>query len=233
MIQIRRSEERGHFDHGWLDTRHTFSFADYHDDRYMGFRSLRVLNEDRVRPGEGFGTHGHQDMEIVSYVLEGALAHRDSMGNGSVIVPGDVQYMSAGTGVRHSEFNASKSDPVHFAQIWIVPSAAGLSPRYGQKRFDASSKRNVLRLVASGSGADGSIEIRQDVNLYASILEPGISTSLSLPAGRHLWVQTLRGHLDVNGSRLAEGDGLAASDESGFRFAAGDPGAEILVFDLS
>jgi redox-sensitive bicupin YhaK (pirin superfamily) len=233
MIRIRPAGERGHFDHGWLDTRHTFSFADYHDERYMGFRSLRVLNEDRVRPGEGFGTHGHRDMEIVSYVLEGALAHRDSMGNGSVIVPGDVQYMGAGTGVRHSEFNASEKEPVHFVQIWILPNAAGLPPRYAQKRFDAESKKNVLRLVASDSGADGSIEIRQDARLYASRLEPETGVSLSLPAGRHLWVQVLRGALEANGNALAEGDGLAASDETAFRFAAGDSGAEILVFDLA
>jgi redox-sensitive bicupin YhaK (pirin superfamily) len=233
MIRIRASDERGHFDHGWLDTRHTFSFADYHDDRHMGFRSLRVLNEDRVRPGEGFGTHGHRDMEIVSYVLEGALAHRDSMGNGSVIVPGDVQYMSAGTGVRHSEFNASKNEPVHFVQIWILPNATGLPPRYAQERFDTESKKNVLRLVASASGSDGSIGIRQDIRLYASHLEPGAEVSLSLPARRHLWVQVLRGGLEVNGNRLGEGDGLAASAETAFRFAAGDRGAEILVFDLA
>jgi quercetin 2,3-dioxygenase len=233
MIRIRRSDERGHFDHGWLDTRHTFSFADYHDDRYMGFRALRVLNEDRVRAGEGFGTHGHRDMEIVSYVLEGALAHRDSLGNGSVIVPGDVQYMSAGIGVRHSEFNASKTEPVHFVQIWIVPSEAGLPPRYGQKRFDAASKRGVLRLVASGSGTDGSIAIRQDASLYASILESGGSLSLSLPAGRHLWAQALRGGLEINDRPLSAGDGLAASGEIDFRFTGGDQGAELLVFDLA
>ena len=244
MLTIRRSDERGHYDHGWLDTRHTFSFADYHDPRFMGFRSLRVLNEDRVAPGQGFGTHGHRDMEIVSYVLEGKLAHEDSIGNGSVIVPGDVQYMSAGTGVRHSEFNGSQTEPVHFVQIWIMPEAEGLPPRYDQKRFDEAAKENRLRLVASGKhkGADGSIAIRQDVNLYASVLKPKATVSLELPAGRHLWVQVLRGGVEVSGSKrvtLETGDGLAASEERSVSFAAGDylagagGGAELLVFDLA
>lgn len=233
MIQIRRSTDRGHVDHGWLDTRHTFSFADYHDPRFMGFRSLRVLNEDRVAPGQGFGTHGHRDMEIVSYVLEGALAHKDSMGNGSVIVPGDVQYMSAGTGVRHSEFNASATDPVHFVQIWIEPDAHDQTPRYGQKRFDEAAKTGRLVRVASGSGADGSIAIRSDVNLYTSVLLPGQSETLTIPEGRHLWVQALRGALDVNGYRMAAGDGLAASREREFHFAAAEEAAEFLVFDLA
>jgi redox-sensitive bicupin YhaK (pirin superfamily) len=234
MIQIRRAAERGHFDHGWLDTRHTFSFADYHDEAFMGFRDLRVLNEDRVAPGQGFGTHAHRDMEIVSYVLEGQLAHKDSMGNGSVIVPGDVQYMSAGSGVRHGEFNASATEPVHFVQIWILPNARGLAPRYAQKRFEAKDKEGRLRLVASGTGADGSIEIRQDVNLYASLLNPGRPVSLKLPPGRHLWVQVLRGSAEVNGQLLSPGDGLAASEETAFQFAAvGNEPAELLVFDLS
>jgi len=235
VIRIRRSAERGHFDHDWLDTRHTFSFGDYHDPRFMGFRALRVLNEDRVRPGQGFGTHGHRDMEIVSYVLEGRLAHEDSLGNGSVIVPGDVQYMSAGTGVRHSEFNGSPAEPVHFVQIWIVPQAEGLPPRYDQKRFDDAQKKNRLRRVASPSGAGGSIAIRQDVNLYASLLEPRASVSLELPAGRHLWVQVLRGGVEAatGGASLEAGDGLAASDERRFELAAGNYGAELLVFDLA
>jgi hypothetical protein len=236
VLTIRRSEERGHFDHGWLDTRHTFSFADYHDARFMGFRALRVLNEDRVAPGQGFGTHGHRDMEIVSYVLEGALAHKDSMGNGSAIVPGDVQYMSAGTGVRHSEFNGSQTEPVHFVQIWIVPESEGLPPRYDEKRFDEAAKKNRLRLVASRSGADGSIAIRQDVNLYASVLAPKASVSLDVAAGRHLWVQVLRGGVEVAGSQsvaLQAGDGLAASKERNVSFVAGDYGAELLVFDLA
>jgi len=235
VIRIRRSAERGHFDHDWLDTRHTFSFGDYHDPRFMGFRALRVLNEDRVRPGQGFGTHGHRNMEIVSYVLEGRLAHEDSLGNGSVIVPGDVQYMSAGTGVRHSEFNGSKTEPVHFVQIWIVPQAEGLPPRYDQKRFDDAQKKNRLRRVASPSGAGGSIAIRQDVNLYASLLEPRASVSVELPAGRHLWVQVLRGGVEAatGGASLEAGDGLAASDERRFELAAGNYGAELLVFDLA
>jgi redox-sensitive bicupin YhaK (pirin superfamily) len=233
MIQIRRANERGHFDHGWLNTYHTFAFGDYDDPRFRGFRALRVINEDRVKPGKGFGTHGHRDMEILTYVLEGELAHSDSMGNGSVIVPGDVQYMSAGTGVRHSESNNSATEPVHFVQIWILPNAAGLPPRYDQKRFDESQKENRLRLVASGSGTDGSIAIRQDVNLYATALKPGGSISLELPKGRHLWAQVVRGVLDVNGNRLEAGDGLWASEETTFRFAAGDSDAEMLVFDLA
>ncbi|HEY7369407.1 MAG TPA: pirin family protein, partial [Thermoanaerobaculia bacterium] len=210
MISIRRAGERGHFDHGWLDTYHTFSFGEYFDPNFEGFRSLRVINEDRVRPGQGFGTHGHRDMEIVSYVLEGALAHKDSMGTGSVIVPGDVQYMSAGTGVRHSEFNASEGEPVHFLQIWVVPDKSGYAPRYGQKRFEDSEKRGRLRLVASPDGAEGSLAIRQDVKLYASVLDPGASVSLPLAEGRHGWVQVARGAVEVNGKRLEAGDGLAA-----------------------
>jgi redox-sensitive bicupin YhaK (pirin superfamily) len=237
LIQVRRSQERGHFDHGWLDTRHTFSFGEYEDERFMGFRALRVLNEDRVRPGEGFGTHAHRDMEIVSYVLEGALAHKDSLGSGSVIVPGDVQYMSAGTGVRHSEFNASATEPVHFVQIWILPSAAGLPPRYDQKRFERSEARpgetSPGTLIASGTGRDGSIAIRQDVDLYAAVLAPGGEVSMDLRAGRHLWAQVLRGSADVMGNRLDEGDGLSASRERGVRIAAAGYGAELLLFDLA
>jgi hypothetical protein len=233
MIQIRRAGERGHFDHGWLDTHHTFSFGDYHDERHMGFRALRVINDDTVAPGQGFGTHGHRDMEIVTYVLDGQLAHRDSMGNGSVIVPGDVQYMSAGTGVQHSEFNASPETPVHFYQIWILPSVANAAPRYAQKRFDEESKRGRLCLVASGSGSDGAIALRQDVNLYASVLAPREALELSLAPGRHLWAQVLRGGLDVNGKTLAQADGLAASQETKFLFRGGETGAEFLAFDLA
>ena len=233
MLKIRKAGDRGHFDHGWLNTYHTFSFGDYHDSRFMGFQTLRVLNEDRVQPGQGFGTHGHRDMEIISCVLEGQLAHRDSMGNASVIAPGDVQYMSAGTGVRHSEFNASSTEPVHFVQIWILPEKDGQPPRYGQKHFDAKSREGVLRLVASRDGRDGSIEVRQDLNLYASILGPGKAVSLTLPAGRHIWVQVLRGGLEVNGNRLTAGDGLAASEETVIAFAGGDQGAEFLAFDLA
>jgi redox-sensitive bicupin YhaK (pirin superfamily) len=234
MIQIRRAAERGHFDHGWLDTSHTFSFADYHDPKHMGFRAMRVLNEDRVAPGQGFGTHGHRDMEILSYVLEGGLAHRDSMGNGSVIVPGDVQYMSAGTGVRHSEYNASESDVTHFLQIWILPDRQGYAPRYDQKRFGESDKAGRLRLVASPDGADGSIALRQDVRLYASVLAPRQSVSLDLPNGRHAWVQVLRGSVSVNRQELSSGDGLAASSEARLDLAASDgEKAEFLAFDLA
>ncbi len=233
MIQIRRASERGHFDHGWLDTHHTFSFGDYHDERHMGFRSLRVINDDTVAPGQGFGTHGHRDMEIVTYVLDGQLAHKDSMGNGSVIVPGDVQYMSAGTGVRHSEFNASPEAPVHFYQIWILPNVANAAPRYAQKRFDEDARRGRLCLVASGSGSDGAIAVRQDVSLYASVLAPGQPLELVVPVDRHLWVQVLRGGLDVNGKVLAQGDGLAASQETAFRLRGGESGAEFLAFDLA
>ena len=233
MLQIRRSGDRGHFDHGWLDTRHTFSFGDYHDSRFMGFRDLRVINEDRVRPGQGFGTHGHRDMEILSYVLEGGLAHRDSLGNGSVIVPGDVQYMSAGTGVRHSEFNASQTEPVHFMQIWIIPDAEGQPPRYDQRRFDLDAAGGGLRLVASPTGENGSIAVRQNVRVYASRLDAGQSAALALPSGRHLWTQVLRGDVDVNGKALTAGDGLAASGETEFRFTAGKTPAELLAFDLA
>ncbi|HEY7114581.1 MAG TPA: pirin family protein [Thermoanaerobaculia bacterium] len=233
MIQIRRAGERGHFDHGWLDTYHTFSFADYTDPRHMGFRSLRVINEDRVAPGQGFGTHGHRDMEIVSYVLEGALAHEDSMGTGSVIRPGDVQYMSAGTGVRHSEFNASDAEPTHFLQIWMLPDETGYAPRYGQKRFERAAKLGKLRLVVSPDGADGSIAIRQDARLFASVLEPGQSVRLDLAKGRHAWVQVVRGEISVNGQRLAAGDGLAASEETRLDFKAGSGETEFLAFDLA
>ncbi|MGZ5430749.1 MAG: pirin family protein, partial [Thermoanaerobaculia bacterium] len=220
MITLRKAADRGHADHGWLNTSHSFSFADYHDERHMGFRALRVLNEDRVKPGMGFGTHGHRDMEIVSYVLEGALAHKDSMGNGSTIVPGDVQYMGAGRGVHHSEFNASDTGLLHFVQIWILPDRAGYPPRYGQIRVEKADKTGRLRLVASPDGVEGSLALRQDARLYASVLEPGTETSFTLPKGRHLWVQSLRGTVEVNGHALPAGDGLAASNETAFTFKA-------------
>ena len=234
MFQIRRASERGHFDHGWLDTYHTFSFADYRDPKWMGFRSLRVLNEDRVQPGEGFGTHGHRDMEILTYVLEGALAHRDSMGNGSTIVPGDLQYMSAGTGVRHSEYNGSGNELVHFLQIWLIPDRSGYAPRYGQERFPEEKRRGRLRLLASPDGADGSIAIRQDARLLAGTLAPGEHVTLQLHDGRHAWLQVARGAVEVNGSALAAGDGLAASDESRLEISTrGEAPAEVLAFDLA
>ncbi|HSB63119.1 MAG TPA: pirin family protein [Thermoanaerobaculia bacterium] len=233
MITVRPANERGHANHGWLDTWHSFSFADYYDEAHMGFRALRVLNDDTVRPGMGFARHGHRDMEIVSYVLEGALAHKDSMGNGSTIVPGDVQYMSAGTGVRHSEFNASPKEPVHFVQIWILPDRAGYEPRYGQIRVEKADKTGRLRLVASPDGTDGSLAIRQDARLYASVLKEGTETTFALPNGRHLWVQSLRGTVDVNGRALSAGDGLSASDETAFTLKAPKGEAEFLVFDLA
>ena len=231
MIQIRRSGDRGHFDHGWLDTRHTFSFADYHDPRFMGFRSLRVLNEDRVAPGQGFGTHGHRDMEIVSYVLEGGLAHKDSMGNGSVIVPGDVQYMSAGTGVRHSEFNPSRSEQVHFLQIWIQPASQGIEPSYEEKRFPAEEKRGRLRLVASPDRAEGSVLIHQDARVYAGLFDGGESAKLDVTPGRRLYVHVARGAITANDVALSAGDALKVTDAATLTLAQGRDG-EVIVFDL-
>ena len=232
MIAIRRSAERGRADHGWLDTRHTFSFADYHDPHHMGFRALRVINEDRVQPGQGFPTHGHRDMEIISYVLSGGLAHRDSLGTGSVITPGDVQRMSAGTGVRHSEYNASAEEPVHFLQIWIEPSRRGIAPGYEQRTFPESEKRGRLRLVASPDGRDGSVTLQQDARLYASVLPPDASVTHALDRGRHAWVQVVRGAVTVNGQRLDQGDGAALSDEPTLTITGAAP-AEILLFDLA
>jgi len=232
MIQVRRAEERGHANHGWLDTNHTFSFADYYDPRFMGFRALRVINDDRVAPGRGFGTHGHRDMEIISYVLEGALEHRDSMGTGSVIRPGDVQRMSAGTGVRHSEYNGSQSEPVHFLQIWIEPKKLGVVPGYEEKRFSDDEKRNALRLIASGDGRDGSLTINQDVSVYASILEAGREAALEIEEARHAWVHIARGSAVVNGHLVKEGDGVAISGERQISLV-GEQEAEVLVFDLA
>ena len=230
MISIRRAADRGHFDHGWLNTYHTFSFADYHDPAHMGFRSLRVLNDDRVAPGQGFGEHRHRDMEIVSYVLEGALAHRDNMGNSGVIRPGDVQRMSAGTGVQHSEFNGSKSEPVHFLQIWILPETPGAPPGYEQKTFPPETRRGKLRLVGSRDGRDGSLTVRQDVAIYASVLEAGKKVRHALVPGRHAWLQVAAGALELNGNRLEAGDGAAVTDEDELDIAG--KGAEFLLFDL-
>lgn len=231
MISIRRAADRGHFDHGWLNTYHTFSFADYHDPAHMGFRSLRVLNDDRVAPGQGFGEHRHRDMEIVSYVLEGALAHRDNMGNSGVIRPGDVQRMSAGTGVQHSEFNGSKTEPVHFLQIWILPETPGAPPGYEQKTFPPETRRSNLRLVGSRDGRDGSLTVRQDVAIYASVLEAGEEVRHALAPDRHAWLQVAEGELELNGNRLGEGDGAAVTDEDELDIAG--KGAEFLLFDLS
>jgi quercetin 2,3-dioxygenase len=232
MITVRPAGERGRAEIGWLDSRHTFSFSDYHDPKHMGFRALRVINEDRVAPGRGFGTHPHRDMEILSYVLEGELKHQDSMGTGSVIRPGDVQRMSAGTGVRHSEENASKTEPVHFLQIWIVPEKAGIPPSYEQKTFPDAERTNQLRLVASRDGRDGALTVHQDVALHAGKLEAGAAVSHPLAPGRHAWVQVTRGAIDLGGKRLAAGDGAAVSDESALALKAIEA-SEVLVFDLA
>jgi len=231
MIQIRKAEERGHFDHGWLNTYHTFSFADYYDPKCMGFQALRVINEDRVEPGRGFGTHSHRDMEIVTYVLEGELEHRDSMGTGSVIRPGEVQRMSAGTGVLHSEVNPSRTKPVHFLQIWILPERQGLRPEYEQKAFPAGERAGKLRLVASHDGAEGSLTIHQDAKLFAGTLRDGESIRYSLHPGRHAWLQVARGTVDVNGKKLSAGDGAAIEDEKEIDLKGQD--AEVLLFDLN
>jgi redox-sensitive bicupin YhaK (pirin superfamily) len=234
MITIRRSEERGRVDHGWLDTRHTFSFASYHDPAHMGFRALRVINEDRVIGGEGFGTHGHQDMEILSYVLSGALAHEDSTGGKGVLRPGEVQRMTAGTGVRHSEYNGSKDRVVHFLQIWILPDRPGHAPSYEQKLFPDADKKGRLRLVASPDAADGSLAIHQDARVYATILGEGEAVTQPIAPGRHAWVQVARGELSVNGEALRAGDGAALSGEKALSLAQRGAGpAEALVFDLA
>jgi redox-sensitive bicupin YhaK (pirin superfamily) len=232
MMQLRRSYERGHFDHGWLDTFHTFSFADYYDPRHVHFRTLRVINEDRVAPGAGFPTHPHRDMEIVTYVLEGALQHRDSMGNGSVIRPGDVQRMSAGSGVTHSEFNASESEPVHLLQIWMLPERKGIPPSYEQKTFGEAERRGKLRLVASPDGREGSVTIHQDNALYAALLGPGESVRHALAPDRHAWLHVARGRVTFNGTELAAGDGAALSQEK-FVELRGVQDAEMLLFDLA
>lgn len=231
MIQIRPSNQRGHARFGWLDSHHTFSFGEYHDPRFMGFGPLRVINEDRVEPGQGFGTHGHRDMEIISYVLEGGLAHNDSLGNGSVIRPGDVQRMSAGTGVRHSEYNHSESEPVHFLQIWILPERQGMEPSYDERTFPAEEKRDRLRLIGSRDGRDGSVVIHQDVALYASLLSEGKEVTHPIEGERYLWVQVMRGTITVNGEMLDTGDGAALVDEEQLVIHANRE-AEFLLFDM-
>ncbi len=232
MIVLRKGSERGHADHGWLDSRHTFSFADYHDPSHVQFGALRVINEDRVQPDRGFGTHGHRDMEIISYVLSGALAHTDSMGESAVLRPGDVQRMTAGTGVRHSESNPSSQEPVHFLQIWILPRTPELPPGYEQKHFSRRDKRNRLCLVASPDGREGSLTLHQDARLYAALLEEGATVSHETRPGRRLWVQVASGACTVNGRPLSEGDGAAITEESRITLA-GAPEAEILLFDLA
>ena len=231
MLAIRPAGERMHTQIGWLDSRHTFSFAEHHDPRHMGFRALRVINEDRVAPGQGFGTHPHHDMEILSYVLDGALRHQDSMGTGSIIKPGDVQRMTAGTGVRHSEVNASTTEPVHFLQIWIVPGEAHLAPGYEQKAFPAADRMGRLTLLASRDGRDGSVTIHQDVSLYSAALDTGNRVAHALAPGRHAWVQVTRGDVTLNGKALGAGDGAALGEELSVDLEATTP-AEVLVFDL-
>ena len=231
MIAIRPASERGHFDHGWLDTHHTFSFADYWDPDQMGFSVLRVINEDRVAPGAGFPAHPHRDMEILTYVLEGALEHRDSMGNGSVIRPGDVQRMSAGTGVIHSEYNASKNDPVHFLQIWILPDRRGIEPGYEQKSLPPADPHTGLQLVASADGRHDSVKIQQDASVYVAQLAPGASVSYDLATVRRAWVQVARGEIELNGHALNAGDGARFEGESSIQLRTGS-GAEVLLFDL-
>jgi quercetin 2,3-dioxygenase len=232
MISIRSAAERGHANYGWLDTYYTFSFADYYDPEQMGFRSLRVINDDTVAGRGGFPTHGHRDMEIITYVLEGALQHRDSMGTGSVIRPGDVQRMSAGTGVTHSEFNASETEPVHLLQIWILPEHRGVRPSYEQKFFSDDEKRGQLRLIASRDGRDGSVTINQDASVYATLLGADESITHALAPGRHVWVHVARGSARVNGLALAAGDGAAVSHEEAVTIEA-DAQAEVLLFDLA
>jgi redox-sensitive bicupin YhaK (pirin superfamily) len=234
MLTIRKSDDRGFFDHGWLKTHHTFSFADYHDPSHVHFRALRVINEDYVAGGKGFGTHPHRDMEILTYILSGALEHKDSMGNGSVIRPGDVQYMSAGTGVLHSEFNPLPNETVHLLQIWIMPNAHGLAPLYGQKHFTEDERVNTLKLIASPNGDDGSVTIRQDVDLYASILDVGETIPHTFETGRYGWLQLTAGDLLVNDVTLKPGDGLAISEEKTISISStGNEKAEFLLFDLN
>jgi redox-sensitive bicupin YhaK (pirin superfamily) len=232
MIEIRKANDRGYADHGWLRSYHTFSFADYYDSAHMGYGPLRVINEDRIQPGTGFGTHGHRDMEIISYVLEGALAHKDNMGNGSTIVPGDVQRMSAGKGVLHSEFNHSRDGITHFLQVWIEPNVAGLTPSYEQKHFDAAAKRGGLRLVASPDGREGSVTIHQDACLYAAILDGAERATHKLAPGRRAYVHVARGKVTVNGQLLDAGDALKASKTEEIVLERGED-AEVLLFDLA
>jgi redox-sensitive bicupin YhaK (pirin superfamily) len=231
MLEIRRSDERGHANHGWLDSYHSFSFADYRDPQHVHFGPLRVINEDRIAGGQGFGTHGHRDMEIVTYVLDGALAHRDSMGNGSTIRHGDVQRMSAGTGVMHSEFNASPSDSVHLLQIWVIPQRTGDQPGYEEKRFDDADKRGRLRVVASPDGRDGSVTIHADASIYAALIDGAERAEFALPKGRQAYVHVARGALSVNGEALRAGDAAKLSDTDKVTLEQGDK-AEVLLFDL-
>ncbi len=232
MIRTRKANDRGHADHGWLNTYHTFSFSSYYDPKHMHFRSLRVMNEDWVHPGQGFGTHPHRDMEIVTYVLEGALEHRDSMGNGEVLRPGEFQRMSAGTGITHSEFNPSKSEPVHLYQIWLLPEKKGIEPSYEQKAFPTETMKNELRLVAARDAAGGALTIHTDARVYLSKLDAGRQVTHEIAAGRHAWLQVLRGQVTLNGQPLETSDGAAVSDESRLTIEASND-AEVMLFDLN
>ena len=232
MITLRKAQDRGHAQHGWLDSWHSFSFGDYYDPKHMGFRALRVINEDSVAPGKGFPTHSHRDMEILTYVLEGALEHKDSMGNGSVMKPGDVQRMTAGSGVGHSEFNASPTEPVHFLQIWVLPERRNLEPGYEQKNFPKSDLKGKLRVVASREGADGAVLVHQDVKLLAGTFAEGEQEKYQLAPGRHAWLHVARGSVSVNGQELSAGDALQASEEASLELS-GVSNAEVLLFDLS
>ncbi|MFD1557974.1 pirin family protein [Paraburkholderia silviterrae] len=232
MLTIRRASERGHANHGWLDSWHSFSFADYFDEAHVHYGALRVLNDDRIAGGGGFGTHGHRDMEIVTYVLSGALAHRDSMGNGSTIRPGDVQRMSAGTGVMHSEFNASKDEEAHLLQIWLLPTAPGGAPGYEERRFDDADKRGRLRLIASPDGRDGSVTVQADASIHAALIDGGERAGYALPPGRRAYVHVARGALEVNGERLAAGDAAMIEAETAVTLANGEA-AEVLLFDVA
>jgi len=233
MVKVRRSEERGHANHGWLNTYHTFSFADYYDPKFMGFRSLRVINEDRVAPGTGFGKHGHQDMEILTYVLEGSLAHKDSIGHEQVLGPNEIQRMSAGTGVMHSEYNGSKTDPVHFFQIWIEPATNGTQPSYEQIRFDPKEKRNQLRLLAGPSGGNGVTQINQDAHVFVAELSKGTTIPYKLSAKHAAWVHAVRGNITVNDTALQTGDAAAVTGENLVLTGNGPDSSEIILFDLS
>jgi len=232
MIKIRRSKERGHANHGWLDTRFSFSFADYYDPRFMGFRNLRVINEDFIEPAQGFPKHGHRDMEIVTYVIDGELSHKDSMGNGETIVSNEVQRMTAGTGILHSEYS-SPTDRTHLLQIWILPEKQNLTPGYEQKKFPPEEKSDKLKLIASKGGDDGSVHINQDVSVFASILKEGTTVEHKLAAGRHAWIQLISGSVDVNGYTLDAGDGAAISEETALKIRAYENNSEFLLFDLN
>lgn len=232
MLQLRRSQERGHANHGWLDTYHTFSFANYYDPEQMGFRHLRVINEDRVSPGQGFGTHSHRNMEILTFILAGALEHKDSLGTGAIIQPGEVQRMSAGRGITHSEFNPSDTEPVHLLQIWILPAQQGLTPSYEQKAFPLAERQGQLRLIAAPDGRDGAVTIHQDVDLYTTVLEPGQSVHHALKCDRHAWVQVAQGDIQLNGQTLQAGDGAAISQLEALDLST-TSGGELLLFDLA